>query len=426
MCEEKLQEILELESELSYFIDSGMSIDKKIKILENSYWRAHHAGYCDYMAGRRMAGVDDEQTQQHDMDCKHKWEVERLLVLLHEQRDEEARRKDEEAWRKIDAFFEEDKEKAFSAWLELSNAGNARSTRTVAWCYQNGEGTEKNIEKAKEYYSLAAKQGYFYSYVDLYWLAYEEGDKEKALELLFEGAKNDVAESYELLFRECFYGNIFGGNLKAAAYLAARAYELDKACGGMLALCYLNGYFFPQVYSYAKYCIEKSGRTKNDFEADGNIFPDYWDEIKPVPPSYPEFDITLADCETVENPIAIMEKAREYMIATPPDYEKAKPCVLEAARAGYSYAMYCTYLLNIDGLEVWQVKGADEYGDLDCIEMLATLFSDCAYEHTKDPYLSEASEYWGLRSRLHGSVPMKETVLRSYEKYLQMINETDA
>lgn len=73
-----------LENELSYLIKPNMRIDEKIKALEDSYWRSHNAGYCDHIAGMQMGGVENGETEQHDLDCKYKWEVIRLLELLKE------------------------------------------------------------------------------------------------------------------------------------------------------------------------------------------------------------------------------------------------------------------------------------------------------------------------------------------------------
>ena len=92
MCDEKIKEMQELEAELAWLIGPEMSREQKKGALENSFWRARNAGYCDYMAGQRMAGVDDGQVQQHNLDCKYKYEVERLLDLLEEQKNEEIKK----------------------------------------------------------------------------------------------------------------------------------------------------------------------------------------------------------------------------------------------------------------------------------------------------------------------------------------------
>lgn len=65
-----------------------MTIDEKIKVLSDSFWRSHNAGFCDYIAGMRMGGIENGETLQHDRDCKYKWEVERLLNLLNEFKEE--------------------------------------------------------------------------------------------------------------------------------------------------------------------------------------------------------------------------------------------------------------------------------------------------------------------------------------------------
>lgn len=85
MDEAKMQRIQELEKELSFIIKQGMTTEEKLKALNDSFWRSHNSGYCDYMAGREMGGEVSGATEQWDEDCKYKWEVERLMDLLKEQ-----------------------------------------------------------------------------------------------------------------------------------------------------------------------------------------------------------------------------------------------------------------------------------------------------------------------------------------------------
>ena len=84
MCEQAMKEIQALEKELNYLIKPKMSTDEKIKALGDSYWRSHNSGYCDHIAGMLMGGIETWETKQHDLDCKYKWEVNRLLELLKE------------------------------------------------------------------------------------------------------------------------------------------------------------------------------------------------------------------------------------------------------------------------------------------------------------------------------------------------------
>lgn len=84
MSDEKIKEIQMLEQELSFLIKPHMAIDEKLKALGSSYWRSHNSGYCDYIAGMLMGGIENDETKLHDLDCKYKWEVIRLLELLKE------------------------------------------------------------------------------------------------------------------------------------------------------------------------------------------------------------------------------------------------------------------------------------------------------------------------------------------------------
>lgn len=84
MSDELAKQIKALEKELCHLIKPDMSRDEKIRALENSYWRSHNAGYCDHIAGMELSGIENSETEQHDLDCRHKWEVIRLLELLKE------------------------------------------------------------------------------------------------------------------------------------------------------------------------------------------------------------------------------------------------------------------------------------------------------------------------------------------------------
>lgn len=85
MDEVKRQQMQALEEKLSFLLKPGMTMEAKRKALRDSFWRSHNAGYCDYMAGREMGGEVSWETELWDKDCKHKWEVERLIGLLEEQ-----------------------------------------------------------------------------------------------------------------------------------------------------------------------------------------------------------------------------------------------------------------------------------------------------------------------------------------------------
>ena len=77
-------EIKHLESILSYLIKPNMTREEKIKTLSDSFWRSQNFGYVEYMAGKMMSGINDSQTEQYNLDCKYKYEVNRLIELLKE------------------------------------------------------------------------------------------------------------------------------------------------------------------------------------------------------------------------------------------------------------------------------------------------------------------------------------------------------
>lgn len=416
MTNEKLQEIRELEETLSFFITSDMDIDRKIKVLGDSFWRAHHAGYCDYMAGQRMAGVDDDQVEQHNRDWKYKKEVERLLELLTECKEEEL----EANWQKASDLFDRDNEAGYKAWLELSEQGHGHAMHSVGWCYRNGFGVEQNTEMAKEYYRRAIKVGYK-SHSSLFFMLLDEDKFDEGIEVLLDGARHDFADCFELLASQCDLGKIFGGNLRVAAYLACRAFELNKKNGTQLGDFYLEGKFFPIVYPYAKYCFEQAGLTRAELDEFGLELPEKWDEIEPIEPHYPDFDLTLDTLEDAVDPVEILSKAQKLYFADEPDIEGAVPYVMQAMEAGYSHAMYYVFMMELDGLEEWIVKGAREYGDRDCIEALAFLCTDNARYVMGDKNLDSAIYYWNMRTKLHGGVAHDDMVDGYHKRFADRI-----
>ncbi|MBQ2804781.1 MAG: hypothetical protein IJD18_04995 [Clostridia bacterium] len=89
MTAEKLQRIEQLQQELECIVGTDKTLEQKLSILGNSYWRSHHAGYCDYIAGILMSGRSTWETDQHELDWKHRYKVEELLELLTELKQEQ-------------------------------------------------------------------------------------------------------------------------------------------------------------------------------------------------------------------------------------------------------------------------------------------------------------------------------------------------
>ena len=324
-------------------------------------------------------------------------------------------------WQRASDLFDEDNEAGFAAWLALSKLGDARSSHSVGWCYRNGYGVSQNIEKAIAYYKLGIDGGYDLSYNGLASLLEEQGKQDERIALLLEGARNNSSECFLLLACECALGNMWNENPRATAFLSARAYELNEKNGGMLGRCYFIGHYLPQVYSYAKYCFEKCEYSREELAEINLDLPDYWDEIEPVKPKYPDFGLTVDDLDGLPNPDEMMEKARVLMFAEKPDDKAAAPLVLEAAKAGHSGAMYYTYLLDIDGWNNFIIDGADEYGNLDCIEVLASIFTMHLQDIPDKECAQQASKYWYFRKKLHGCVPMHPDVDKLFGDFCNFV-----
>ncbi|MBQ9746963.1 MAG: hypothetical protein IJW21_09100, partial [Clostridia bacterium] len=94
-----------------------------------------------------------------------------------------------------------------------------------------------------------------------------------------------------MLALECLQEKMFGGSPHIAAYLAARAYELDKRNAHLLGYYYSTGYYFPKKYACAKYCFEHSDVSAAEYRELGVEFSENWDSIE-----HPDFGLTLETC----------------------------------------------------------------------------------------------------------------------------------
>lgn len=88
MLNDKLEQIEELEKELSYLVNDSMTLEEKLKSLSDAYWEASHSGYGDAMANKLMGGQEDEQTRLWEKNCKNKYKIDALFDLLGELKEE--------------------------------------------------------------------------------------------------------------------------------------------------------------------------------------------------------------------------------------------------------------------------------------------------------------------------------------------------
>jgi len=54
----------------------------------------------------------------------------------------------------------EDEAEAVKWFIKAANQQYAEAQFSLGKCYYNGEGVKQNLKKAKEYFELAAEQGY--------------------------------------------------------------------------------------------------------------------------------------------------------------------------------------------------------------------------------------------------------------------------
>lgn len=328
-------------------------------------------------------------------------------------------------WNEAEKLFDSDMEAAFNIWQKLSLEGHPKSTHSVGYCYREGCGTEKDLARAIEYYELAISRGYS-SYCGLSWVYNELGDTEKEMDTLERGMMMNDAPSYSRLAEKVLLGEAYSGNTKIVADLAARAFELDKAEGHVLGMCYFNGYFLPVVYPYAKYCFDHSGFDKKTLEKCHYDLPDFWDEIEPIEPSYPDFHVPQSAYRGSFNPEETYNEAMELMYGDPPQEGRARFLLKLAAESGYYKAIRSAFVNDLDGYMGYLKEGAFRYKDRECMEYLAVIYSDVPKYYVGEPSLNNAVQLWNLREKLHKHIPMEGIVQGFYKefkkKYDEMIN----
>lgn len=184
-----------------------------------------------------------------------KFGVERKLLKIFQN---EARHSD---WLKLGHIFNDsdsvtDNKLSFLCYqkaAELSN-NDSYSSFILGDCYENGFGTEKNLEKAFEYYSIAAKSDESY-FINKLAECYKNGigtpvDEEKALEL-YEKAekigKDQLIQSYKKKFES------FEKKLTETTEVTTKNAKSWIAFGD----CYKNGRGTKENLEKAKECYKK-------------------------------------------------------------------------------------------------------------------------------------------------------------------------
>ncbi|POG66267.1 hypothetical protein GLOIN_2v1780764 [Rhizophagus irregularis DAOM 181602=DAOM 197198] len=129
---------------------------------------------------------------------------------------------------------------------KLAENGDKEAMFNLANCYKNGEGTEKNLEKAFHWNQKAAENGYDKAMFNLA-LCYEDGEGteknlEKALHWYQKAAENGVKEAMFNLASYYENGKGTGKNLvKAFNWYQKAAEKGDEKAMYSTALCYGDG-----------------------------------------------------------------------------------------------------------------------------------------------------------------------------------------
>ncbi|POG66287.1 kinase-like domain-containing protein [Rhizophagus irregularis DAOM 181602=DAOM 197198] len=141
---------------------------------------------------------------------------------------------------------EKNLEKAFHWYQKAAENGNEKAMFNLAKCYVKGEGTEKNLEKAFHWYQKAAEKDYTKAMYNLA-IFYENGKgTEMNLEKVFhwyqKAAENGIEEAMNNLANCYKNGKGTEKNLEKAFYLYQKAAVsgIEEAMFN-LANCYSNG-----------------------------------------------------------------------------------------------------------------------------------------------------------------------------------------
>jgi len=116
------------------------------------------------------------------------------------------------------------------------------STFMLAWCYDCGEGVEKDSNRAKDYFLLAANQGHITAQANLalhYLTNQEEKDTKKAL-MWFERASGQ-GDACSMMHLGTLYKQVEGDDAQAVAMFKQSVIHGHTAALNSLALCYERG-----------------------------------------------------------------------------------------------------------------------------------------------------------------------------------------
>lgn len=140
---------------------------------------------------------------------------------------------------------------------KLHERGEPRASATIGWLYNLGNGVEKDLFKAQEYYETASKNGYSPAYYYLAWLYYKDKksiiepirvDYKKAMEYLQMGAKKYNAKCINLI--GVFYENGYGveKDIEEAATYYKKVARYNPFASYHLGIYYKNKKDYENAY----------------------------------------------------------------------------------------------------------------------------------------------------------------------------------
>lgn len=81
----KLLEIDELVTK--HYLKEDDTKEEMLKKLDRAYWRATNSNYCNYMAGKGVAGINDTEMEEWDFACSNKYRIDYLWKVINESKE---------------------------------------------------------------------------------------------------------------------------------------------------------------------------------------------------------------------------------------------------------------------------------------------------------------------------------------------------
>ncbi|KAK6173927.1 hypothetical protein SNE40_017298 [Patella caerulea] len=150
---------------------------------------------------------------------------------------------------------------AVSCLKESSNLGHSSSQFNLGLCYEVGDGVEKDLDKAMEYYEKAGESGHAEA---LYNLALLQEDEDTMIELLEKSAEHGLSQAQKYLGVYYSESTDPGDIEKSTAFFKSAADQNDSEAQCFLAMCYERGLGVEVNECKAAELYHKAAQSDND------------------------------------------------------------------------------------------------------------------------------------------------------------------